>query len=295
MIGLWVPVTLGAAGLQAVRTAQQKRLTATIGQGGANWSRYLFGAPPALLLVAGLALAGGAVAVPPPLAVLYGLIGGVAQILATACLIHGFTIGGFAVATTYSKTEPIQVALLATLVLSEPLNGSGWLAVGLGFLGVVILGARGGLARPGPAMAYGLASGFFFAVASVAIRACALALPAGDAFERAAVTLALITALQTVLLGLWLAWRHPLSVRATLTVGWPAWSIGLMSVTGSFAWFWAMTLEPVAHVRALGQAELVFTLVLSHRAFREAPSRRELLAMGLIVASVLALLLGLGG
>lgn len=294
MIGLWVPVTLGAAGLQAVRTAQQKRLTATIGQGGANWSRYLFGAPPALLLVAGLALAGAEVTVPPPLAVLYGVIGGIAQIVATACLIHGFTLGGFAVATTYSKTEPIQVALLATLVLAEPLSGPGWLAVAIGFAGVAVLGARGGLARPGPGMAYGLASGFFFAVASVAIRACALALPGGDAFDRAAVALALITGLQTLLLGAWLAWRHPHSVRATLTIGWPAWSIGLMSVTGSFAWFWAMTLEPVAHVRALAQVELVFTLLLSHLAFREAPGPREILAMALIVVSVVALLLGLG-
>ncbi|TDP47154.1 DMT family transporter [Zavarzinia compransoris] len=301
MFGLWVPLTVGAAALQTLRTAQQKRLTGIIGQNGAHFARYVYGAPLAALLVAGLALGGIGLPAPDATFVLYGLMGGIAQIIATGCLIHAYTLRNFAVATTFSKTETIQAALLSLAVMGEGLSAGGWLAVAIGFAGLIVLttsgnrGARIPLSRAWrePATAYGLASGLFFALSGIGIRAAALSLPSGSELVRASVTLAAITAMQTALMGMVLLLRDRRALAGAFGhARGPAAGVGLMSVTGSLGWFLAMTLEPVAHVRALAQIEIVFTLAMTVFVFRERPSGRDYLGAGLIVASVVILICG---
>ena len=61
---------------------------------------------------------------------------------------------------------------------------------------------------------------------------------------------------------------------------------------GSAAWFTAMTLENAAYVRAVGQIELVFTLVASYFFFRERSTALELVGIVLIVGGIVILLLG---
>lgn len=300
MFSLWIPLTVAAAALQTLRTAQQKRLTGVIGQNGAHFARYFYGAPLAALLLAGLAVRGNPVPAPGIDFFLYGLLGGIPQIVATGCLIHAYTLRNFAVATTFSKTETIQAAVLSLAILGEGLSVGGWAAIAVGFGGLVLLttARRGGggatLARAWrePATLYGLASGFFFAFSGIGIRAAALALPTGDSLMRAVTTLAAITAMQTVLMGAWLLFADRKALRGALGFARkPAASVGVMSVVGSFGWFLAMTLEPVAHVRALAQVEIVFSIAMSILVFRERPVAREYAGAALIVASVLLLLL----
>lgn len=300
MFGLWVPLTVAAAALQTLRTAQQKRLTGIIGQNGAHFARYFYGAPLAALLVAILAAGGHDLPRPGLDFLFFGLMGGIAQIIATGCLIHAYTLRNFAVATVFSKTETIQAAALSLIVLGEGLSPGGWLAIAIGFAGLLILttsGAKGGpipLARAWreEATLYGLASGLFFALSGTGIRAAALSLPAGSDFLRAAVTLAAITALQTGLMGLALLLRDRRALAGALgRARGAAASVGVMSVVGSLGWFFAMTLEPVAHVRALAQVEIIFTLAMTVFVFHERPSRRDYAGAALIVASVLILLL----
>jgi drug/metabolite transporter (DMT)-like permease len=64
-----------------------------------------------------------------------------------------------------------------------------------------------------------------------------------------------------------------------------------MSVFGSLGWFSAMTLQNAAHVRALGQVELVFTILVSRYGFRERPTKQELGGIALIAGGVVMLLL----
>lgn len=306
MFGLWVPLTVAAAALQTLRTAQQKRLTGIIGQNGAHFARYFYGAPLAALLIAALAAGGHDLPRPGTDFVLFGLMGGIAQIIATGCLIHAYTLRNFAVATVFSKTETIQAALLSLAVLGEGLSGGGWLAIAVGFAGLLLLttsGAKGGaipLSRAWrePATLYGLASGLFFALSGIGIRAAALSLPESDSsghgsdFIRAAVTLAAITAMQTVLMGTILLLRDRRALaRALGRARGAAASVGVMSVVGSLGWFLAMTLEPVAHVRALAQIEIIFTLAMTVFVFRERPSARDYGGAALIIVSVVILLL----
>jgi drug/metabolite transporter (DMT)-like permease len=65
----------------------------------------------------------------------------------------------------------------------------------------------------------------------------------------------------------------------------------LLSVFGSACWFAAMTLQNAALVRALGQVELIFTVIVSWFGFRESPSTRELAGMALIAGGVVTVLM----
>lgn len=58
---------------------------------------------------------------------------------------------------------------------------------------------------------------------------------------------------------------------------------------GSVGWFTAMTLEQASYVRAFGQIEFVFALLVSTRFFRERYTRKELVGIALIAASSVAL------
>ena len=60
-----------------------------------------------------------------------------AQIAATFLLIHLFSFRNFAVGTTYSKTEVIQVALLGLILLGDTISLTGVLAISLGMGGIV--------------------------------------------------------------------------------------------------------------------------------------------------------------
>jgi drug/metabolite transporter (DMT)-like permease len=51
-----------------------------------------------------------------------------------------------------------------------------------------------------------------------------------------------------------------------------------------------MTLQSVAYVRTLGLIELVFTFAISVFAFRERPSRNEVLGVALLVAGIMLVL-----
>lgn len=300
MIEPWVPITVAAALLQCLRTALQRRLKGSLSTNGANFVRYLYGAPLAVAML--LVLLNATDASLPPLTpgfLAYCLIGGIAQIVATSLLILAFTLRNFAVGTTYSKTETIQTALLSSLVLGESLNGIAWAAIVVCLFGVLVLSLSGTRVTlrdvlfgwTEKAALYGLMSGGMFAVSAVAIRGAALSLGDADVLVRAVVTLAVITTLQTAIMTAYLAWRERPELRKVVIFWRPAALVGLMSVVGSAAWFTAMTLQNVAYVRALGQVELALTILVSRFGFGERPTPRELTGIALIAAGVVVLLI----
>ena len=99
------------------------------------------------------------------------------------------------------------------------------------------------------------------------------------------------TGLQVTLLTIWLYWREREQFRAILSI-WPhAASVGFMSIVGSAGWFAAMTMQNAAYVRALGQIELIFTILIARFWLRERPSPRDILGTILIGLSVVGVLL----
>jgi drug/metabolite transporter (DMT)-like permease len=107
----------------------------------------------------------------------------------------------------------------------------------------------------------------------------------------AAYTLLAAQVLQTLLLGGGLLLHKPQVLSAVLRAWRASLFAGFMGAAASIGWFTAMAIEPVAHVRTLALVELVFTLIISQRVFRERFTRLELagiavLACGLVVVTL---------
>ncbi len=300
----WILATIAAAFLQNLRFLLQKRLAGThLSTAGATFARFVWGAPLAVALVAAL-LAVRDTALPGMDARFWlaALAGGVAQIMGTVFVVALFGRRNFAVGITLKKTETFQTALVGFVVLGEAVPPAALGAIAVGFAGVVLLSdpptpAPGqGWARRllNPSAGLGLGAGAMFGISATGYRAAGLALEGGDALLRAAVTLAAVTTAQALVMGAWLAWRERGEIRRVFRHWRITGLVGLTSVAGSLGWFTAFTLQTAAYVQAVGQVELVFTLLTSWLVFREKSTRRELTGIALVVASILALVLLVG-
>ncbi len=298
---LWIAATLSAALLQSWRTALQQKLRGQLSVNAAGVVRYLYGVPVGALLLALYALATAA-ALPPPNGtfLLFCAAGGLMQILGTNLLIMAFGARGFAVGTAYAKTEAVQGALLALLLLGEHISTLAWLGTAIGVGGVLVLsltgkagGWRGVLRQTAqPAALYGLGAGFCFALTSILIKAANLELAHPDPVLRALLTLVVTNILQTLMQGGWLAWREPEQLALVFRSWRVSAPVGALSACGSACWFTGFALAPVALVRAVGQTEILFTLAFSRFYLRETLRRQEVAGALVVVLGVVLVLIG---
>jgi len=295
---LWIPLTLGAAAMQTVRTAGQKRLSEDVSDLMATLTRFLFGLPFALVYLG--ALMGVFSWTPPPVGaefITFTFIAAVSQIVGTVLLIRMFSYRNFTVGTAYARTEAFLTAVVGALFFSEVIPLPGWIAISTSIVGVVLITvARGNRVEGGllgqlftPIAGMGVVSGLGFALAALSLRRASLSLGDPNYLATAALTLVAVIAIETALLGVIIAVRDRgqfAAMRGKLKIGT---FIGATSMMGSVGWFTAMTLEQASYVRAFGQIEFVFAMLVSTRFFREQYTRNELMGIALIAASSVAL------
>jgi len=295
---LWIPLTLGAAAMQTVRTAGQKRLSEDVSNLMATLTRFLFGLPFALAYLGALMNIYGWT--PPPIDaefLTFTFVAAVSQIVGTILLIHMFSFRNFTVGTAYSRTEAFLTAVVGALFFSEIVSLPGWIAISSSIVGVVLITvARGGEIEGGflgqlftPIAGMGVASGLGFSLASLSLRKASLSLGDPNYLATAALTLVTVITIETVLLGIVIVVRNReqfAAIRGRLGI---STFIGATSMLGSVGWFTAMTLEQASYVRAFGQIEFVFAMLVSTRFFRERYTNRELAGIALIALSSIAL------
>ena len=286
--------------MQNLRSALQKHLKTRLSDAGAAYVRFLYAWPFALLYCWGVSEIGDYAlpAVNAPF-LIYCLLGAVAQIVFTFLLVYLFSFRNFAVGTTLSKTEIIQVALLGYLLLGDQLTLIAGFAIVLSLIGVMVLSVArthlsldnllGGLSEK--ATLIGLASGLTVGASVIFFRGAALSLEGDNTLMRAAFSLAVAVSMQTVIMGAYLLVREPGQLSAVIKHWRWAVPTGIAALLASIGWFTAFTLENAAYVRALGQIELVFTFIASVFFFREKTSPMELAGIALVVAAILILVL----
>jgi drug/metabolite transporter (DMT)-like permease len=298
---IWLPASLLAGLFQAWRTALQHRLRSELSVNGAGLVRYAYGLPVALVLTLGY-LAWRGVAWPAPGAtyLAWSAGAGLAQILATALLILAFGFRNFVVGTAFAKTEAVQAAIFAWLVLGErlvPLVGAG-IVVGVAGVLVLALGGKRLGARDlvaalrEPAALCGLGAGALFSLTGVMVKSATIELALPDPVAAALVTLTTVLALQTAMLGGWVFAREPATLRRIVETWRSSSQVGLLAALGSACWFTGFATAPVALVRVVGQVEVLFTLGFSRLMLRERIRRHEIVGLLLVTAGVVLALLG---
>lgn len=294
----WVIISVAAAAFQTLRFMLQKQLSmGTLSTGGATFSRFFYSAP-IIFTLAILYLFWRGEPVPDFSGWfwIYGLTGGVTQILATWCVVALFQQRNFAVGITFKKTEVLQTALVGLLVLGDIISPAGLVAISVGLIGVVVLspkpdGTEGSWASKlfNKGAGLGLLSGVFFACSAVGYRGATLEIASDDPLLRASVTLAVVTICQTIGMGLWLAWREKGELGRVIAARRTAIWMGVTGMAGSLCWFIAFTLQNAAYVFAVGQVEVIFSLIASALYFNEKMSGKELLGIILITLSIIIL------
>ena len=294
-MSLWVLATLFAASIQALRFLLQKRMAvAGLSPAAATFARFVH-AP--FVIGAGLLvwvwLADATLPAIGPGFWPFAIAGALSQILATTCIVALFARRNFAVGIAFSKVTVLMTVAAGFLLLRETVSLADLLTMLVGLAGVLLLSVPrdGGWQVLNRATALGLASGAFFAVSAVGYRGASLAVASEAPLLRAAVTLALVTCVQATVLAVWLAWRDRGGLCRVIA-GWRATAmVGATSMAGSLAWFTAYTLQTAAYVNAVGQVELILSVLIGWAVLGERQTRREAAGIGLIGISVVGLVI----
>lgn len=302
-MSLWIPVTIFAAFVQNLRFMLQRHLkVTTLSTVGATYSRFLFALPLSALVVAVyLGVTGATLPEIKPGFWPFMLIGGVAQITATALVVALFASRNFSVGIALIKSEVLLTALIGFVILGDQVTARAGFAILIGVAGVLFLSdppkpdRQLGLRERffNKASGYGLGAGFLFGISAVFYRGATLEVVSDDPFLRAMVTLGVTIAWQVLAMTVWMMWRDRAEIGKVIASWRISFWTGLTSMLGSLGWFVAFTLQNAAYVKALGQIELLFTFAGGYFVFKERSTWREIVGAILVVASIVALVVAL--
>lgn len=295
---IWLPATLLAALFQAWRTAVQQRVRAELSVNAAGLVRYLYGLPVSVLLLALYLVASGSMRLPGFGGgfVLWSVLGGLAQLLATNLLLMAFGYRNYVVGTAYAKTEAVQGAILALFLLGEVLTPLSWTGIAVGVAGVILLSTGGQRLRLSdltqPAALCGLGAGFLFALTAIFVKAATLDIVTSDTVLRALMALVAVQASQVVMQGGYLRAREPDQIAHVVRTWRVSGQVGLLASLGSACWFTGFATAPVALVRAVGQVEVLFTLMFGRFYLKEPLKCAEGLGLLVVATGVVLALIG---
>jgi drug/metabolite transporter (DMT)-like permease len=294
---IWLPATLLAALFQAWRTAVQQRVRAELSVNAAGLVRYLYGLPVGLFLL-GLYLVWRNPEIPAiPLPFLaFCAAAGFAQVIGTNLLLMAFGYRNYVAGTAFAKTEAIQGALIAFVLLGETLSWLTTCGIAVSVAGVMIVAAGGQRLRLSdmiqPAALCGLGAGLGFTMTSIFVKSASLELATSDKLLAALLALVVVQAWQTLMQGSYVAWREKEQLPRVIATWRTSGQVGLLAALGSACWFTGFATAPVALVRAVGQIEVILTLGFSRFYLNEGRKPGEVLGLLLVGVGVALALIG---
>lgn len=296
---LWIPITLAASAAQVLRNGAQASLTGKIGTLGATQVRFVFGLPFALLFFAlALGVTGGSIPPLSPAALLWSVLGALCQIAATALMLLVMHRRAFGVAYAYIKTEPVVVALMGVLILGDHLPPLAWIAILVVTAGVLAASVKPGefasLLHERNMIGAGVLAGGLFGLSAIAFRAAIGEIGEGGFVVRSLEVLVITLAIQTTVLGLWLALCDRGAFRGSLTAWRESVGAGFLGALASAFWFCAFSLTVAANVRTLALIEMPIAALLSGKLTGRNATTREVVGLGVVMAGLALLLSSLG-
>jgi drug/metabolite transporter (DMT)-like permease len=208
-----------------------------------------------------------------------------------------FGYRNYVAGTAFAKTEAMQGALLAFLLLGELLSWLTIFGIAVGVVGVMIVAAGGQRLRlPDiiqPAALCGLGAGLGFTMTSIFVKSASLELETSDKLLAALLALVAVQTWQTLMQGGYVLWREREQLPRVIATWRTSGQVGLLAALGSACWFTGFATAPVALVRAVGQVEVILTLGFSRFYLKEARKPGE--ALGLILVGLGVVLALIGG
>lgn len=299
MIELWVLLSVGGAFFQNLRSALQKHMKQYLSNTGATYVRFVYSLPFAVCYLLGLKYIGGYEF--PNLNVMffvYTILGSAAQILFTFLLVWLFSFRNFATGTIFSKTETVQVAILGLVLLGDRLNLGAVIAIFVSLIGVLALSFADSKLTFKTLTAsllqkttlIGLLCGAALGASVIFFRGATLSLDGDGFLMKSAFALTIAVVIQTIVMGIYIVIKEPKQIKPLVANWRPALWVGVSATLASVFWFAAFTIQNASYVRAVGQIELVFTLIASAIIFKEKIQKKELFGIFCIICGIFILL-----
>lgn len=291
---IWILLTIFGALMNAIRLGLQKHLNNSLSTELVTWVRYSFGLPFAIIYLTCVQQFYPSAPAMNATFIIYCLAGGVTQIIGTMLLITLFKHRNFAIGITYSKTEAVQTAVIGLILFNEAISSIGIFAILLGVFGIFIISTSeqrisltsiaANITRHSALI--GIASGFSFALSGLFIRNASLALEGNIPILQAAMTLTATIIIQMLLLGIWISYKNAQHFRLVTQNLYISALIGITSILGSIGLFTALAMAEAAYVKTVTQVGVIFSVMITHKCFKEPINKLEALGMIIIIVSI---------
>ena len=297
---LWAIIALIAALAQSLRTVCQKLLIPRIGELGASFSRFIFGIPFAWLWTLSICEKTGS-SLPETSLLFFVFVGcaAILQIAFTILLIMMFNHRNYAIGIALSKTEILQTAILEAILIGYAASYSTIFAIAMGLFGIALLSyqkvefADGNKAHLFFSSSHflGLGSGACLALANIFYFKATILLNGDLLMLDASFTAAIAISLQTAIFGSYLIFKQPTQLTLCLQNWRTGFFIGITAAISTAAWFFAFAIFHLGAVRAVGQIELIISILFSWLFLKEKITLLEVIGIGVLGISIILVLL----
>ena len=133
--------------------------------------------------------------------------------------------------------------------------------------------------------------GVFLGLSSVLYKVALDSVTSNLIYKKVLVLSFLALAFQSAIFGIYIVATEGTKNALKLMLIWKrGLPVGFFGCTATFCWFYAFSLVDATLVRAVGQLEIVFSVLISYIFYKERITGSELIGMSLITISILALL-----
>jgi len=299
---IWIIAAIFAAACQTARSAFQKNMITRLGDYGAAYIRFCYALPfTSLIWLVWINIPGNSIPTLSFYSIILCFLGSIFQILFTYVLMKVFSHKSFAAGIAFSKTEVILIAFLEVIILNVFFSFPLMIGITLGVLSVLFLS----YARKAKSILetiklllnsvsslgtlIGLLSGLLLAASVVTFRMSIISID-GPLLDRSLFISFIAIIFQTILVGLYLLLFKKDQLFAVIKFWRPSLPAGLCGTGATFGWFVAFGLTTAAEVRAVGQIELIFSILISIIFFREKIRKTELFGIILLGISILIII-----
>ena len=299
---VWIIAAIFAAACQTARSAFQKNMITRLGDYGAAYIRFCYALPfTSIIWFVWVNIPGNSIPTLSFYSIILCFLGSIFQILFTYVLMKVFSHKSFAAGIAFSKTEVILIAFLEVIILNVFFSFPLMIGITLGVLSVLFLS----YARKAKSILetiklllnsvsslgtlIGLLSGLLLAASVVTFRMSIISID-GPLLDRSLFISFIAIIFQTILVGLYLLLFKKDQLFAVIRFWRPSLPAGLCGTGATFGWFVAFGLTTAAEVRAVGQIELIFSILISIIFFREKIRKTELFGIILLGISILIII-----
>ena len=299
---IWILAAIFGAAFQTARTAFQKNMISRLGDYGAAYIRFCYALPfTSLIWLLWLGFSGNPIPILSSYSILLLCLGSIFQVLFTYVLMQVFSYKSFATGIAFSKTEVILIAFLEIIILNAVFSVPLMLGILLGVVSVLFLSFAkkadnilqtfkflfNSMISLGTLI--GLLSGLLLAASVVTFRMAIISVEAPLLDKSICISFIAII-FQTIIVGSYMFFFKREEFMAVFKYWKPSLPAGICGTGATFCWFAAFGLATAAEVRAVGQIELIFSIIISLVIFKEKLKHTELIGILLLAASILIII-----